>query len=279
MKQRQLPEPPRTLAPTLRRNLWWGAPSTVFSMSNLFLVLLSALFMFQLYGISTRDLLPFGTEFVRVTSQIVEKQTETLPSGGDVSVVMAPVKVNDVLLEVRGYGPMAETSEKGDSVEILVPKGRPSDARLAGYDAYPVRPQTLVTLSILFFGPGLVVAAFSWFNVRRRRRLLIAGEEIRGTQLRRIPLPRPLKDMVFARWEYDHNGQSGRFWALQKADLEKPSLLVCGGRAAVLPSLIPDLELNGDEIVNVSRGEKYGAAINWTLLALCLVSLVVFIVL
>jgi hypothetical protein len=277
VKEQPLSDPPRALSPQLSRNLWWGTPSMVFSMTNFFTVLLSALFMFLIYGIPVGALLPQSTDSVRVTSQIQEKESELLPSGGKVSVVMAPVKVNDVVIEVRGYGPKAEVSEKGDSVEIAVPRAHPTEAELVGFDRYPVKPKTLLILFVLFSGPGLLVAVFSWRSARRKRKLLTCGRETQGKRLRRIPLPRPLKDMVLVRWEYSSDGDTGRFWTLQKAELENPPLVVAGSLAAVRPNLLPEPVIDGQTITSISRGEKYGAIINWILLALCLISFVVFL--
>ena len=193
-------------------------------------------------------------------------------------MVVAPVKVNDVMIEVRGYGPQAEASEKGDTVEIEVPRRHPTDARIVGFNRYPVRPVTLITLGFLFIVPGVLVALWSWVGVRRKRVLLTLGREVRGTALRRIPLPRPLKDMVVVRWEYTFGEETRRFWALQKANVEKPRLLVVDGRAGVLANLLPEPEFDGDMITRVSRGEKYGAIINWVLVGLSLASVLVYVV-
>lgn len=277
--KKQLPEPPRTLSRELRRNLWWGTPAMVFATANLFLVLLATLFMFVLYEIPVGALWPASGETVKVTSEIVRKEVETLPSGGEVTFAVAPVKVNEVVIEARGYGPRAESCKEGETVEISVPKANPAGAWLVGFERYPVRPQTLVLLGLLFTLPGVVAAAYSIVAAAGKRDLLITGEESRGKQLRKIPLPRPLKDMALVRWEYSYPGGTGRFWTLQNRSLEKPALLVNERRAAVLSNLLAHPSVDGEGLASLSKLEKLFAGLNGAFLILSGVSLLAYVLL
>ena len=277
MKEAVLPAAPRVLAPGLEKKLWWGTALMLFALSSISLVLVATLFMFLLYGIPASALLGSGPDVVRVTSQISRKEKETLPAGDRLSVVWAPVRVNEAVIEARGYGPAAEAAEIGDSVEILVPKSNPAAATLEGFQAYPVRPETLLLFAGLFMIPGAATALFAWLRGRRSRALLTEGVEILGDRLRTVPLPRPLKDMALVRWEYSSEGVTGRLWVLQKADWKRPPLLVAGGNAALLHSLLSEPMVQDGLVGDGSRLRKVFGVLNSGLLALCILTLTVFV--
>jgi hypothetical protein len=271
-----LPAPPRTLAPGLGRRLWWGTALTVFGMSTITLVWVATLFMFLLYEIPSSALISSDREVVKVESQIIRKEKETLPAGDRVSVVWAPVRVNETVIEAKGYGSAAETAQIGDNVEIWVPKNEPSAATLHGFQAYPVRPHTLLVFAVLFMAPGLLSILWAWSRARRSRFLLTEGLECQGDRLKTIPLPRPLKDMAVVKWEYSVEGADGRIWALQNADWKNPPLLVAKSKAALLNNLLSSPVVQDEQVDDESRLSRFFAGVNAALLLLCLFTLLVF---
>ena len=274
-----LPAPPRTLAPGLSKRLWWGTALMGFGMGTITLVLVATLFLFLLYELPASALISSTPEVVKVESQITRKEIETLPAGDRVSVVWAPVKVNETVIEAKGYGASAETAQVGDPVEIWVPKDEPSAATLHGFQAYPVRPHTLLVFAALFMVPGLLSALWAWTRARRARFLLIEGVECGGTRLKTIPLPRPLKDMAVVRWEYSVEGTVGRLWALQNVEWKKPSLLVAAGKAALLNNLLTYPAVVDEEVDDESKVSRFLAGVNTALLVLGVLTLFVFFLL
>ncbi len=274
-----LPTPPRSISRGLGKRLWWGTPLMLFGMATVTLVLVATLFMFLLYQVPAAALFPSNREVVKVDSQIVRKEMETLPAGDRVSVVWAPVKVNETVIEARGYGAAAETAQVGDAVEIWVPKNDPSAATLNGFQVYPVRPNTLVVFAGLFMIPGFLSAVWAWSRARKARFLITKGSECLGTRLRTIPLPRPLKDMAVVRWEYSVDGADRRLWTLQKAEWKRPPLLVAGGKAALLNNLLSHpTEIDG-EVDDESKLSRVLAGLNTALLILCILTVFVFFLL
>ncbi|MFA5508842.1 MAG: hypothetical protein WC314_24710 [Vulcanimicrobiota bacterium] len=277
MKNRLLPETPRTVQPRLRRVLWWGSPLMTFSALTTFLVVFAALFLFVLYGVPARALWSSSGEQVRVTSQVSRKETKTLPGGDRVGVVWAPVRVNETVIEARGYGPETDRLEIGDPVEIVIPESDPRAAWLEGFQPYPVQPRVLLTTAGLFLLPALLVALWSLFRTRRTIALLTRGVECRGSRLRTIPLPRPLKDKALVRWEFSSPQGEGRFWTLQSAEEKKPVLLVADGKAAVLPNLLPHPVLDDGTVGSDAFLPRFCLGLNTTLAALCGLAVLSFI--
>lgn len=251
----------------------------LFAMATTSLVLMATLFMFLLYEIPATALLSSTPEVVKVDSQIVRKEVETLPAGDRVSVVWAPVKVNETVIEAKGYGAAAESAEIGDSVEIWIPKDEPTAATLHGFQAYAVRPHTLIVFAGLFMVPGFLSTLWAWIRARRARFLLTEGRECAGTRLRTVPLPRPLRDMAVVRWEYSAEGSGGRLWALQMADWKKPPILVAGGKAALLNNLISNPVVDDGVVDDESRLSRVLARLNTALLVLCILTVLVFLLL
>ena len=243
-----LPSPPRLLHRQLRRELWFGTPLLLLSLSNIFLACLLALFLCLTYGIGLSSLRANFQETLRVSSQIHEVGWKPLPSGGSVGMVSAQVMINEKVLTVYGYGPATESAKVGDPVDILIPKRQTGQARLGGFHSHPVEASQIFFLALLFAIPGLGLGLLSFARSFRRQKLLIWGEVKLGRKTKTLPLPRPLKDKDLVRWEYESPKGPKTFWCLQDKAAGTSELLFYRNSAAALHSLLSEIELEHGKV-------------------------------
>lgn len=246
----ELPAPPRNLSKNTRQRLYLGRPLLLFSLIAASLVSLGMVFLMATYGLEVSDLFA-PTQTVTAESKLSKLESEFL-AGERVPVAIAPVEVNGVLLEVRGYGPKVSQSKVGDAVTIVIPKSAPHRAGLQGFWRKPARLKTLLGISIFFYLPLLVLLAGSLKRSRSTSRLLTEGEICQGRQIKTINLPRPLADHQLVRWE----AEGKKFWTLSLKELEDPTLLKLGSERALLESHLPEWELKSGTIFDLSPWSK-----------------------
>lgn len=254
MTEPQLPPPPRELQPGLRRQLTFGVPSLLLAQILSFCVLLAIFLLFLIYGVGLQRYLASRGKNVSVESQISEVKMLNLPSGERVPCVVAPVVVNEQQLDVLGFGEKTQEAQVGDPVTILIPAAQPKFARLETFQSRPIKVGALLGISLLFWIPSVVLVLVSLHRSKRRLKLLQHGQEIQGKVVRKIPLPRPLKDHVLARWQIEsEKGKTRQFWSLQKSDLEKPVLLRVGEHAGLLERLLPDYHIEQGQLTHSAK--------------------------
>lgn len=250
-----LPAPPRTVEGTITRALMWGSHGMLFAQALTLLVSTALLFLLLLYHNSFSAIRARYGPTKEVTSQVQTVNDEWLASGGKTRVATAPVKINETVLEVKGYGPAAEQAKVGDEVTLIIPTTRPAEAYLKGFWPQPVSPRVLLQFALVFYLPGWIVGGISLVRARTQRRLLIEGEEVKAEKRMTLPLPRPLKDKVLARWTY-HKGQHS-FWCLQDAQLQNETVLARGPKAVLLESL--PVQLSDQKLVSQGKGVRIRA--------------------
>ena len=245
-----LPAPPRTVDKSTTRSLVWGSHGMLFAQALTLLVSTALLFLLLLYHNGFSAIRARHGPTTEVTSQVQTVEDEWLASGGKTRVAMAPVKINETVLEVKGYGPAAEQARVGDEVALIIPRKRPGESYLKGFWPQPVSPLVLLQFALLFYLPGWIVGGISLVRARTQQRLLIEGEEVQAEKRKTLPLPRPLKDKVLARWTY-HKGKHS-FWCLQDAQLQNETVLADGSKALLLESL--PVQLDDQQLVSRDKG-------------------------
>lgn len=238
-----LSDPPRELSKELHTVLRWGSIGQLIGQSFVFLVTLALLFLLVVYDLGLSSLMAVVGESVRVESTIESVDDEYLPSGGQVRVCEALVKVNQTVLRIRGFGPKAESAKVGQKVTLVIPKQAPNQAYIDGFWRRAVSLPFLLEIAFLFYLPGLFLILFSGLKARRFHSILTEGKLIKADKVKSIPLPRPLKDRVLAKWSYDSG--SKHFWCLQEAEPDSETVLCINGRAMLMEALPVEVQDEG----------------------------------
>lgn len=230
----ELLEPPRKLAESSKRSLFWGSSLLTLSLSGGALVTLGLLIGVLIYQLGWSSWRARQAETVRAESQIAKIDWVRLPAGGARAAV-APVRINDVVLEVNGFGPPVESARVGDKVTVAVPKTAPRMAYLEGFWPTPVSLATLLKIAGCFYLPCLAWAGLTWMRGRRLERLLTEGEVVQAHRKKGFSLPRPLFDYQFVQWEIQ---EGETFWSLTPKSPAPPTLLCLGRNRVFLESVL-----------------------------------------
>jgi len=195
-------------------------------------------------------------ESVSVESQISAREQEHLASGGRAIVVKAPVKINQELITVRGYGPAAEAAQVGQPVTIVIPKQHTSAATLQGYWPRPTTAGLLLQFALWFYAPAALAIACSLVSARREQKRVVYGAECPGKQIKALPLPRPLSDHVLAKWSYLAPDESEKtFWTLQRK--EEDSVVVSDpAGASLFNNLLPQWQVENETLISPTLTRK-----------------------
>lgn len=259
----ELPEPPRRLHPTALKGLRWGSGLLSTSLFGLLSVLLGVLWQSLLYGLGPVSYYRTHSDLMTVPATVSKVEMADLPSGR-AQAAIAPIKVNDSLIEARGFGPRVAETKPGDKVVVLLPTGAAGEAYLQGYQRTPITISTLLKVASGFFLPCCVLLVIALVLTQRRIRLLREGRVGEAEQKRSFPLPRPFADKRLGQWK----SEGKTFWAVIPKDLEQPTFLRSSRSRGFLETALVDWEIKDGELfadrlqtrlqVALNRGQVLG---------------------
>ena len=216
-----------------------------------------------LYGLGPTTYHRTHSDLITISANVSKVEMTDLPSGR-AQAAIAPIKVNDTVIEARGFGPRVNSTKPGDKVVVLLPSGAPREAYLQGYQRTPISIPTLLKVASGFFLPCFLLLVFALVRTRRGIRLLQEGRVSEATRKRSIPLPRPFADKCLGRWE----SEGKFFWAVTPKDMDNPTFLRSTSSYGFLDTALVDWEIKDGELfanrlqtrlqVALNRGQVLG---------------------
>lgn len=270
----EVPFPLRKLSEATERSLFWGRTLLTLSLTGCAMVTLGLLIGVLIYQVGFSSWRARQGEVVRAESKISSVDWVRSPAGS-ARGASAPIRVNDVMIEVYGYGPRVESARIGDKVTVVVPATAPNLAYLEGYWPEPVPLGTLLKIAGCFYLPCLGWTVIIWMRGRRLKRVLSEGEVVPASRLRGFSLPRPFLDYRVAEWE---TPEKSRFWSLTPKSPDPPTLLRRGKDQVFLEAALNGPEIKDGTIECDDTVSRLVASLNRMLFAVNLLLLLASIV-
>ena len=271
MSEPLLPPPPRSLESKDRRALLFGHPVTLLGAIALGLANAIVWLLTASYGITSSSVRPLFWPQEQVTGQVVTSGLVAIISGETVPQTVASFTYRGQIHQVVSFGEQLTASLK---VTIIVPKGRPEQARISGLQKFPLRLRSLASIAAVLLLPGLLFTLWGLLAGWRKVRLVEHGHQVVAHRIRHWKLFRPFAELYLDsyRWR-SQDGQERLFWSVGSETSEPAAALVSPRGGALLSHLLPHHQAGTLPLQGVTQSRLISG---WAVLLLWLAQIAVW---